>query len=565
MFALLVPATVMMLSAPVVAMSLPVAPAGAILNGCNFGEYPNAPGGPSQFQVNCTFGNLATSSSQTIEDFPQAVWHNGSAWSVTAHIAGTAVVNVTGGHFNAATDLNHMVTGFGIPANTFIIQVTSPTQVVLNHVTTASALVKMIIDNSSIRSTDGAQTTSGSATITAISANFTSADVGRIVTGTNIPRYDAIASVTSPGVAVLSSPATATGANLILTIGAHEGTSSTREVTDGTVTAGSNVLTSASAGFQISDVQLPVTGCGIPAGAYITSVTDASDAVLSANATVTRPLSLADGVTTAGSTTVTSASAGFSAACDLDKGIAGAGLPAGAYVKAVTNATSVVLSVAATATATGVALSESPGTTDVIGLPSATAPVNGEAVSTVATTLTLNPTLVKGAPPCAAGDPSGETIEGAWYNPGGYLANTLAPAPKFLPTNTIGQIVYPTAVVSFSDYVVNVAANTTGELDTAAHTDVVYPFIPIGMALCSSPLLGIGSQFSFEGSTLAQQKLAIGQGRPNSAFVRAVNDLGSGVSTTTGTAYLINGMGSSPYSGTCTTNFPAAISDLPCH
>jgi len=556
----------MALALPVVTLALPVAPAGAIFNACTFGQYPNAPGGPSQLSVDCTFGNLATSSSQTIEDYPQAVWHNGAAWSVIAHIvSGTAVVNAAAGHFNAATDVNHTVTGLGIPPDTFIIQVTNATQVVLNATATATSLSKMTIDNSTTRGVTTAQTTSGSTTLTAINANFTNADVGRIVTGTDIPPYDTIASVTAAGVAVLTAPATATGVRLTITIGADEGTSTTREVTDGAVTAGSNVLTSASAGFQASDVQLPVTGCGIPAGAYITSVTDASHAVLSQSATVSEPLSVADGVTTSGSTTVTSASAGFSAACDLDKAIAGAGIPAGAYIKTVTNATTVVISAAATATATGVALTESPGTTDVIGSPSATAPANGEAVSTVATTLTLNPTLVKGAPPCAAGDPSGETIEGAWYNPGSYLATPLAVAPQFLPTNTIGQIVYPTSVVSFSAYVVNEAASTTGELDTAAHTDIIYPYIPTGLALCSSPLLGIGSQFSFDGSTLAQQKLATGQGRPNSAFVRAVNDLGSGVSTTTGTAYLINGKGSSPYSGTCTTNYPAAITDLPCH
>ena len=32
----------------------------------------------------------------------------------------------------------------------------------------------------------------------------------------------------------------------------------------------------------------------------------------------------------------------------------------------------------------------------------------------------------------------------------------------------------------------------------------------------------------------------------------------------TGTAYLVNGKGSSPYSGTCTTKYPATVSRLPC-
>jgi hypothetical protein len=307
-----------------------------------------------------------------------------------------------------------------------------------------------------------------------------------------------------------------------------------------------------------------VTGCGIPTGTYIASVTNATTAVLSKTATLTRPFAVSDGATTHLSTTVTSATAGFSTACDADKSISGAGIPAGAYIKTVTNATTVTISAAATATATGVSLTESPGATAVIGLPTATAPVNGDAVSTIGTTLTLNPALVKGAAPCAAGQPSGETIEGGWYNPGGYLANTLAVAPADLPTNTIGEILYPTSVVSFAGYVVNEAASTPGELDTAAHTDVILPFVPTGLALCATPALGIGSSFAFNGSTLTQQRVAAGVGTPGTADVRGIMNLGSGVSTTTGTAYLVNGKGSSPYSNTCTTKFPAAVTDVPC-
>jgi hypothetical protein len=185
-------------------------------------------------------------------------------------------------------------------------------------------------------------------------------------------------------------------------------------------------------------------------------------------------------------------------------------------------------------------------------------------MSTIGSTLTLNPTLVKGVQPCAAGEPSGETIEGGWYNPGGYLANTLALAPADLPTDTIGEILYPTSVVSFAGYVVNEGASTPGELDTAAHTDIILPFVPTGLALCGTPALGIGSSFAFNGSTLTQQKVATGIGTPGTADVRGIVNLGSGVSTTTGTAYLINGKGSSPYSGNCTTNFPAAVTDVPC-
>jgi hypothetical protein len=543
----------------------------AITNACSFGQFPNVPGGQSQLQVNCTFTNTGSSASETVEDYPQAVWHNGAAWHLADGVttSGSATVTSATGHFNAATDLNHTLAGPAIlgpiPANSFIIAVNSPTSVTLNNKATASkTAVSLTISNSSTRGVANGVTTLNSTTISSATANFLPADVGRIVTGTNIPGYDTIASVTNTTTAVLTTKATASGTLQTFTIGANEQTSNTREVTDGAVSSGSTTLSSASANFQASDVQLPVTGCGIPTGTYITSVTDASDVVLSQAATLTRPFSVSDGTTTTGSTTVISPTAGFTTACDADKTISGAGIPVGAYIKTVTNATTVVISAAATATATGVTLTETPGATDVIGLPSVTAPVNGDAVSTIGTTLTLNPALVKGAAPCAAGQPSGETIEGGWYNPGGYLANTLALAPVDLPTNTIGEILYPTSVISFAGYVVNEAASTPGELDTAAHSDIILPFVPTGLALCATPALGIGSSFEFNGSSLTQQKVATGVGTPGSAFVRGVLNLGSGVSTTTGTAYLVNGKGSSPYSGTCTTNFPAAVTDVPC-
>jgi hypothetical protein len=532
----------------------------AVTNGCNFGQFPNAPGGQSGLTVNCTFTNAGTSSSNTIEDFPQAVWHNGAAWTVIggATTSGSPTVTSTSAlsHFKAATDINHTISGGGIPADSFIIAVNSASSVTLNHdATSTKSAETLTIENSSIRAVADGVTTSASKTITSATADFVSADVGRIVTGTNLPKYDAIASVTNATTAVLSAAATATGTAQTLTIGENERVSTTRQVTDAKVTAGSTALSSASAHFLASDAQLPVAGCGIPTGTYISSVTNSADVVLSLAATLTRPLAVTNGVTTSGSATVTSATANFTSTCDTNKVITGAGIPAGDTIKAVVNATTITLAVKATATATGVSLTESPGATETIGAPTPTAPANGDAVATVESELALSPTLVKGSPPCSAGDATGDTIEGAWYNPGSYGATFLSPA---LPTDTIGQILYPTSVVSFAGYVVNEAASTPGEQDTAAHTDIIYPFLPTGLALCATPALGIGSVFSFNGTTLTEQKVATGIGRPDTGAVRGVEDLGNGVTTTTGTAYLTNGIPAT-YSGACTTTFPPTI------
>jgi hypothetical protein len=73
---------------------------------------------------------------------------------------------------------------------------------------------------------------------------------------------------------------------------------------------------------------------------------------------------VADGATTNASPTVTSATAGFSSV-DVGRRISGAGIPALATILSVTNATTIVLSANATATAAGVTLT--------IGIPAAVA------------------------------------------------------------------------------------------------------------------------------------------------------------------------------------------------
>lgn len=60
-----------------------------------------------------------------------------------------------------------------------------------------------------------------------------------------------------------------------------------RSVTDGATTSGSPNITSATAAFSQDDVGKPISGAGIPAATTILSVTSATAAVMSANATAT--------------------------------------------------------------------------------------------------------------------------------------------------------------------------------------------------------------------------------------------------------------------------------------
>ncbi len=68
---------------------------------------------------------------------------------------------------------------------------------------------------------------------------------------------------------------------------------------------------------------------------------------------------VSDGATNS-NTTVTSATAAFASPADVGAVIAGPGIPSGTLIASVTNSTTVVLSVAATATATGQPLTISP-------------------------------------------------------------------------------------------------------------------------------------------------------------------------------------------------------------
>jgi len=121
--------------ASAVAIPIFTAPAGAIVNGCTSGVnsgpglsmFPVLPGGSSQLSIACTATTTAALANAQInyEDFPAAQWHYGAGRS--AMISSTTTNTITTpacpakgcGHFTA-TDVNHPVSGPGIPARAFI-------------------------------------------------------------------------------------------------------------------------------------------------------------------------------------------------------------------------------------------------------------------------------------------------------------------------------------------------------------------------------------------------------------------------------------------------------------
>jgi hypothetical protein len=146
--------------------------------------------------------------------------------------------------------------------------------------------------------TDGA-TTNLSTTVTSATALFNQSDVGATITGTGIPASTTIVSVQSATSATMSAAATATGSSLSIVItrvggdwiGLNYGTwqvipafNMGRSVTDG-VTNGTTTVTSATAAFNSNDVGAIVGCVDLPAGTTIASVTNATTIVASVAAT----------------------------------------------------------------------------------------------------------------------------------------------------------------------------------------------------------------------------------------------------------------------------------------
>jgi len=519
-------------------------PAGAVVaNSCatagsgGISMFPNTPGGQSNLKVSCTLTTATGFASHfyKTEDFPQAQWHFGAGRQVTGNTtSGSPNIVLTAGHL-AATDVNHPISGFGssatlnacspapppactaatnlagsgLPAGVFIKTFTDATHAVLSANATGTFTArKWTLENTTSRTvTDGA-TTSGSGTVTSATANFQPGDVGRTITGTNMAHGAKITARASTTSITVAPPATATDTT---------GTCATGQATPGCLSVG------------------PAT-----------------------NQTTARTVH--DGHTTATQTTLTSASASFQS-WDKDLPITGPGIPAGNYIKTVTNATTVVLNVAATGTSTSAAL--------VIGQPSATAPANNDTALNLGAELDLNPALVAGSDACGLNTPEGFVITGGWLNPGSFVTG-LADSSTDVSLNkpVIAELAVPTAVVTFNGYVEQVPASTPNESQTAAHYDIIFPFLPTALALCNPGTAGLAATFNNLAVAHSQTaNLPTNVGPPSSALMRGLKDITT--ASVSSTAFLhIRASNTSTtdafsFSKACTETYPG-VSDFGC-
>ena len=455
---------------------------------CDIGQFPNNQAAQSGLRFSCLFGNGGSAATNevsgafTFHDFQNAEYHQGGARTVkvtTAAVAGSGAIAATAGHF-VAGDLNHPVSGVGIPARAFIKAITATT-FTLNVPHLAIPLNTILkVENSDARTVDNIVTVAASTTVTSATANFKTSDIGKLILASTLANGSTITAVATPAggtSATVSLPALAsTGAGYpagctnapplptcyppVATIGHTQAQSTTRSVADATNTT--TTITSAAAVWRVGDVGLKVTGLGIPATAYIAS--------------------FAGNVAT----------------------IAGGPMTANVTAKTI-----------------------------VIGEPGATAPVDGSAVVQMMSQFDLNPAFAGGTGNCVSGIPESFVQQGTWRNPGSYVtAGVLGGQPA--AGQSIAQIVFSSSVVSVGAYIQVMPAGTVGDPQAGVHYDIVFPFLAASYAMCPPPnAVKMALSVQIMPATSSQGLVAAGIGRPYSPQVRSLLPNSVGIKTAT--------------------------------
>ena len=500
-------------------------------NGCDFDNFPSIPGSNSELAIQCTLTTATggAGNSYRVEDLSYAQWHSGEGRPIlttAATLTGSAVVTAAAAHF-LAQDVNDTISGPGVPANAFIRTVTSATQVTLNLVTASPGIANgahLIVNNTdgrTIAATTFAGTTINTTTghfckaalATCNVAPFTKSDVGRSVSGTRIPHGATITAVNTVNQMVISlattaCPALVSAANCnAVSIGATPTLSTSRQIKDITFVA-PNKVCSATAGFTQTDVNLPIS-----------SVV----------------------------TTIPPTPQKFPAA-DYITAVGAAGCP-----PLTTEAT---LKVNYTVAGTN--------TKAFIGSRSSDAPLNGDAVMSLASELSVSPALASGLPACTEDSAVGSQLVGKWLNPGAFDLTSLGqPASSAITGPVIAQLDVTTGTgnPAFAGYVMLAKPGTANDSNLGAHIDLVFPALLTGSAVCPAPSdVGVATTFRFFGTTLSQSASGSGD-------VRSFADLPFGSAATIGTAYEHVLQATTPLftaSGTCMISFPTTRAGFSC-
>jgi len=489
------------------------------------GHYPAWPGSQSYLRVACIFNHSTAgsgdfvSSTFTIHDFANAVWHNGAGRTVVTPGGNTATTIPINDCRGMGTWVNRTITGTGIPARTFVTAVAPaagcaaanpaavPGTLTVNKALVPAAVVAgtLLVENSQVRSVTDATLQVASPQITSTQANFTGADNGCTASGTNIDNpaggyVGGTLAAAAGATADIGSANITPGANQTVTICGTLEVTTTRTTNDASFPATNQISsgTSATTGarFQTSDVGLQVFGPAIIQPCYILTRNSATLVTLTHNCNTGAP-----------------------------------------------GATNVVT--------IGVPSRTAPQTTNPVPLSgscAAVAPFDAacskyDTVLNQGVQLPLSPTLVAGSADCTDDQSAGFGIEGSWLNPGSFQGGAFATQPP--GTKAIGEIFFATSVINYGAYVVETVLNGVDPLISPQHYNIVFPNVPTTLALCpSTPTSpGLGFSIGVNGTTVSQAAIPNGVGRPGTSQLRNTRATNAGSASTVYITDDINGPG----------------------
>jgi len=437
--------------------------AGAV-NAAGGSEFPVGPGALASLKINCHDDAGTIADNIILHDAPDAIWHHGAARTVAITPTNSSATITFAANAITAADVGRPISFVCHTGGSFIVAVPTTTTATLSKANkTGCAATTATIEYTTNRVLQDVDCTYVVTTrVDTANDKFTAGDAGKSVTG---GPFGGAGGGTGGG--------NASGVWRIVSV------------------SGNNATLNAAAPANCTDFDSVTAGVQdiVTVGAQTYNTASPFAAVWPSNAMT---------VELSNSTTTGSPNGGQGFTCS-GSNLALAGLSVGTIpsfsagwvglkvvVRGTTTVTTKVSSfvspnlVLAAACPAGITATAGSAT---IGEPDATAPVNGAAMMQLNAELNLNPSLVKTQDDCARNSIEGFQVVGAWKNPGSYVAGTVA-----VPVS-VGQIVFPTAVVTFAGNIVpKKGATNNGDAQvTSSHFDFVFPSLPTSSAVCLNP------------------------------------------------------------------------------
>jgi hypothetical protein len=474
--------------------------AGAV-NASAGSQFPVGPGALAELKVDCHSDAGVSPDNIIIHDAPNGIWHHGAGRHVAiTPVSSSTTINFASGAITSL-DVSRPIAFTCQTGGSFIVSVAATSAVLSKANKTGCAATTAIIDYTTNRVLQDVTCASGGTTLTGTAADkFAASDIGKSVTGgpfggagggsgggsaTGVWRITAVGATT----ATLNAAAPAACANPdVITLGGQ---------TYNTTTPFAAVWPNNPMTVELSNSSTTGSPNG---GQGFTCASGGNLLALAGSAVGTIPAFSAAWtnlkVVVRGTTTVTTKVTGLS----------GSSLTLGASCPAGVSAT--------TGSAT-------------IGETDANAPANNTAMMELNAELNLNPALVKTQDDCTRNTIEGFEVVGSWHNPGSYAASVAVPV-------SVGQIVFPTAVVNFAGNIVPKKGGDSQEVGVS-HFDFVFPSLPTSSAVClTPPVTGTPSNptqlaLAFASTSLSGDingngpYLQTGSGNPQDPTIRALD------------------------------------------